>query len=161
MKKTFLFAAILMISLVTQAQEAAPYDPFRDKGFLDMFFKVSTVVLIIYLISTFLLNMVKQFLDYKLKRKMLDKDATETIVQQLLEPKRKDSRLTAIKWAVITGGLGLGFTAIQFFPPFGIHSVMIMCFCVSLSFLCYSYFIGKSDSKNRDHSIKTTASTIN
>ncbi len=159
MKKTILFAAILLTTLVTQAQETEPYDPFRDKGFLDTMFKVSSVVVIIYLVSTFLLNMVKQFLDYKLKRKMLDKDATETIVRQLLDTKRKDSRLTAIKWAVITGGLGLGFTAIQFFPPFGIHSVMIMCFCVSLSFLCYSYFVGRSENKPRTGSIETTVTT--
>jgi hypothetical protein len=77
---------------------------------------------------------------------MMDKGASEAVIEQLLQPQKKDSRATAIKWAIIVGGIGLGFTLMLLVPPFGIHSVMIMSFTISLSFLCYYYFIRRTES---------------
>jgi hypothetical protein len=148
MKKLLLLPFATLISIAATAQETAlPYDPFRDRDFIDTLLKVSTVALVIYLISTFFLTLIKLFLDYKLKNRMMDKGASESVISQFLQPQKKDSRITAIKWSIVVGGIGLGFTLMLLFPPFGIHSVMIMSFCISLSFLCYYYFIKKTESQ--------------
>ncbi len=145
MKKIVMLTGLLTIWLATKAEDKIDYDPFRDKDFIDMLLRVSVVIFVIYLITTFLLSIIRLFLDYKLKNKMMDKGASENLVHQLLQPQKKDSRLTAIKWAIIAGGVGLGFMLMFLFPPFGIHSIMIMSFCISLSFLCYAYFVKKTD----------------
>jgi len=145
MKKATLFSAIVLFSTAVNAQENINYDPFRDKDFLDKFMQATAIVTVIYLISNFFLSIIRMFLDYKLKNRMLDKGASENIIHQFLQPQKKDSRITAIKWAIVVGGIGLGFTLMLLFPPFGIHSVMIMSFCISLSFLCYYYFIRKTE----------------
>lgn len=146
MKKIILVSSVLLLSIAATAQqEPANYDPFRDREFLSQLIQISAVVLVVYLLSTFLLSIVRLFMDFRLKNKMIDKGASEFIVNQFLQPQTKDSRATAIKWAIIVAGIGIGFTLMIFFPPFGIHSVMIMSFCISLSFLCYYYFTRKTE----------------
>lgn len=145
MKKFILVTGVMFASFAASAQEVPDYDPFRDREFLSDLIKLSTVVVVIYLLSTFLLTMIRLFMDFRLKNKMIDKGASEHIVNQFLQPQKTDSRGTAIKWAIIVAGIGIGFTGMLLFPPFGIHSVMIMSFCVSLSFLCYYYFMKKTE----------------
>ncbi|RYY13316.1 MAG: hypothetical protein EOO04_32095 [Chitinophagaceae bacterium] len=145
MKKLSLLTGTILFSLALNAQENINYDPFRDREFIEKTFQATAIVVVIYLISNFFLSVIKLFLDYKLKNKMMDKGAPENIISQFLRPQKKDSRITAVKWAIIVGGIGLGFTLMLLFPPFGIHSVMIMSFCISLSFLCYYFFIKKTE----------------
>ena len=147
MKKITLLTGTVLLSLALNAQENINYDPFRDREFIEKTLQATAIVLVIYLISNFFLSIIRMFLDYKLKNKMMDKNASENIIHQFLQPQKKDTRITAVKWAIIVGGVGLGFTLMLLFPPFGIHSVMIMSFCISLSFLCYYYFIKKTESQ--------------
>jgi hypothetical protein len=145
MKKIVSLASAMFWILIANAQETAHYDPFRDKDLVEKLFQVLSIIFVIYLVANSILTLIKMFLDYKLKNKMIDKGASETIVHQLLQPQKTDARTTAIKWAIIVGGIGLGFSLMMLFLPFGIHSVMIMSFCISLSFLCYYYFIRKTE----------------
>jgi hypothetical protein len=145
MKKFILITGVMLASFAASAQEVRDYDPFRDADFLKQTMQVSAIVIVIYLLSTFLLTVIRLFMDFRLKNKMIDKGASEYIVNQFLQPQKKDSRSTAIKWAIIVAGIGIGFTLMLLVPPFGIHSVMIMSFCVSLSFLCYYYFMKKTE----------------
>lgn len=145
MKKFILVTGVMLASFAASAQEVPDYDPFRDRDFLSELMKVSAVIVVIYLLSTFILTVIRLFMDYRLKNKMIDKGASEYIVNQFLQPQKKDSRSTAIKWSIIVAGIGIGFSLMLMFPPFGIHSVMIMSFCVSLSFLCYYYFMKKTE----------------
>jgi hypothetical protein len=145
MKKVISLITLTFLTIVAVGQETANYDPLRDKEFLEKLFQVISIIFVIYLIANSILNLIRMFLDFRLKNKMMDKGASETIVQQLLQPQKTDARITAIKWAIIVGGMGLGFSLMLLFPPFGIHSVMIMAFCVSLSFLVFYYFIRKTD----------------
>ena len=147
MKKITLLTGTVLLSLALNAQENINYDPFRDREFIERTLQATAIVLVIYLISNFFLSIIRMFLDYKLKNKMMEKNASESIIHQFLQPQKKDTRVTAIKWAIIVGGVGLGFTLMLLFPPFGIHSVMIMSFCISLSFLCYYYFIKKTETQ--------------
>ena len=145
MKKFILVTGVILTSFAASAQEVPDFDPFRDRDFLSELLKISAVVFVVYLLSTFVLSIIRMFMDFRLKNKMIDKGASEHIVNQFLQPQKKDSRGTAIKWSIVVAGIGIGFTLMLLFPPFGIHSVMIMSFCVSLSFLCYYYFMKKTE----------------
>ncbi|RYG01624.1 MAG: hypothetical protein EOO02_12370 [Chitinophagaceae bacterium] len=144
MKKILTTTLLSAIAIAANAQEkTVPYDPFRDRDLVHNIFQVTAIVAIIYLIANWLLNMIRSWLEYRLKNRMMDKGASEFVITQFLQPQKKDTRTTAIKWSIISGGIGLGFALMFLFPPFGIHSVMIMSFCISLSFLSYYYFIKK------------------
>lgn len=137
-------ATAIFISVAVNAQEAA-FDPFRNREFMTDAIRILSILFGIYLITSFILTLFKTFLDHRLKKRMLDKGASENLVVQFLQPEKKDSRNAAIKWAIIAAGVGFGLSLSLLFLPFGIHSVMIMSFTVSLSFLCYYYFIKRME----------------
>ena len=143
MKRILTLAAVIFISATANAQETA-FDPFRNRDFLVDLLHITSVIIAVYLITSFILSIIKMFLDNRLKNKMLEKGASENLVVQFLQPEKKDSRNAAIKWAILAAGVGFGLSLVLFFLPFGIHSVTIMAFSVSLSFLCYYYFMKKT-----------------
>ncbi len=102
-------------------------------------------ILAVYLVSLFLLNIVKWILNYSLKSKMIDKGVSDEIVKQFLQPENIESRQQAIKWFIILTGIGIGLTIVSFFQPFGIHSAAIMIFSIAFSFLAYYFYIKKSE----------------
>jgi hypothetical protein len=145
MKKFAILSLTILLAYTVKAQGEDNNDPFRNMEFLRMLLGATAVVAGIYFVATFILNMIRLFLDYKLKVRMMDKGVHESIVSQFLQPQKKDSKATAVKWAIIVAGIGFGFALIMMFPPFGIHSIMLMSFCLSLSFLVYYQFTRKSD----------------
>ena len=69
------------------------FDPLKDRQFIFDSVNICAVLLVIYLLSGFILRIVKQSLDYKLKNKMLDKQTGEPVIAQLLQPESgKESR---------------------------------------------------------------------
>jgi len=129
---------VMLFSIAVKAQ--SNYDPFRDNAYiLDMSHIFATLV-VIFLITTFILTLVKLFFDHRIKNRMIDKGVSENVVSQLLQPDKKDNSNIAIKWFIIFAGIGVGLTLIDVFQPFGIHSLAIMSFCIAAGFLGYYYF---------------------
>jgi hypothetical protein len=96
---------------------------------------------VIYLVSNWILQMIKQNLDYKLKSKLIEKETSENIIVQLVQPNKKDegNGKTILQWFFILAGIGAGFTIITFTAPFGLHSLAIMAFCIAAGFAGYYY----------------------
>jgi hypothetical protein len=132
-----------LISVVANAQST--YNPFRDSSFMDNLMRITGTLLAVFLVSSFFLSIIKMFLDHRIKNRMIDKGVGENVVSQFLQPGKKETTNTAIKWFVIFAGIGLGLTLIDLFQPFGIHSLAIMSFCIAAGFLGYYYFTKKSD----------------
>jgi hypothetical protein len=138
MKKTMITTIFLSTALAVNAQSDSQWRLTPD-NVMELLRAVG-VILVLYLIGRFILNFTRQILDYRLKHKMIDKGVPDQIIAQLALAGKKDNRLAALQWAFILAGIGLGLLLIGFFPPLGLHSLMIMCFCISLSFLLYYYF---------------------
>ena len=105
----------------------------------------SGVLIAIFLFTTFFLNLIRSFLDSKLKNRLVEKGATEDLVSQLLQPLKTESRLEPLKWFSILSGIGLGLSLIDAFQPLGIHSLAIMAFSLAAGFLAYYFFTKKSN----------------
>ncbi len=85
-------------------------------------------------------------LDHRVKDKLIDKGASETIITQLLKPiNQESSRDVNIKWFCILAAIGAGLALIGFFQPLGIHSMAIMSFSLAAGFLGYHYFTRKRE----------------
>ena len=139
MKKIVVLIAVMVLGI--SARAVAGNDNFGGID-TDLITKVLGMAFLIYLIGNILLTFLKIILDYFLKNKMIEKGASESVVSQLLQTDTQSNRFTALKWAVILGSIGVGLLLVSQFPPFGIHSLVIMTFCVAAAFLAY-YFLLK------------------
>ena len=145
MKKSIIIIATILVSVAANAQDN--FDPLKDRQFIFDSVNICAVLLVIYLLSGFILRIVKQSLDYKLKNKMLDKQTGEPVIAQLLQPEsNKESRKYLLQWFFILTAIGTGFTAMKLSGPFGLHSLAIMAFSIAAGFGGYYYFTRSTES---------------
>jgi hypothetical protein len=145
MKKAVIASTLLFISLASYAQDAP--QPLVDRELIFDIVHVSVVLLILYMITNFILMLLKQNFDYRIKNKVIEKDTTENIVRQLVQPPKKDPRPEVLQWLFVLAGIGLGFTIMYFAKPYGIHSLAIMAFCLAAGFGGYYLSIKSSSEK--------------
>jgi hypothetical protein len=139
MKKILISAMILLSSAGAFAQDDK--EPIVNRQLIFDLLNICAIVFVIYLISNWILQMMKQNLDYRLKSKLIEKETAENIVVQLVRPLKKDNGngKTVLQWFFMLAGIGVGFTLINFTRPYGIHSLAIMAFCIAAGFAGYYY----------------------
>jgi hypothetical protein len=146
MKKTVAILIVLGSFITANAQSY--YSPFGDRDFDRDIINIAGILTGIFLFTSFFLGIIRLILDGRVKRKMLDKEVSENIVEKYLQPTNTDSKSTAIKWFFVLVCIGLGLTIINLTQPVGIHSIAIMSFSIALSFLGYFYYVKRSENKN-------------
>jgi hypothetical protein len=142
MKKIITIAAIICAPFLLNAQDSMrlPDGRYISRELLN----IPAVLLVVYLLSTFILNILKWILDYRLKSKLVDKGVSETVVGQFLRPAKSDARTQSIKSALVLFGLAAGLIIVNYTLPLGIHSIAIMAFCLAAAFLGYFYYLRQS-----------------
>jgi len=141
MKKIITFSTILFTTLAAHAEQAdPPFEPFKDRGFIFDMLNIIAIVTVIYMISNFILQILRQNIDYRLKNRILDKGTPENIVTQLVKVDKKEPGQAALQWFFVLGGIALGFTILHFIGSFGLHSLAIMAFCIAVGFAGSYYF---------------------
>jgi hypothetical protein len=141
MKKIVSMAIVLTFPFLCKAQSISSLIGDQDIS------RSMVAILVLYLAGIFTLAMIKAIQDYRLKFKMMEKGVSERVIEQFLQPAtRKDAKQQSFKWFLVLAAIGLGLTIVNYTLPLGIHSVAIMAFCISLSFLGYYFFIRKSGS---------------
>lgn len=143
MKKIITTAAISCFALAAQAQETAPpetFDPFKDRQLIFDAVNICAVLSVIYLISSFILKIVKQHYDFRIKNKMLDKETEETIVTQVLQPDKKDRRNANLQWFFILAAIGVGLILVAIIRPVGLLSLAALALTIAAGFGAYYYF---------------------
>jgi len=109
-------------------------------------FEVCATIFVVGLFMLFILTVMKQIFEHRLKNKILDKGMSENIATSILSTHGNENKNTNIKWFAILAGIGIGLTGVNYTQPLGFHSLAIMAFSISLSFLGYYFFtrnIGK------------------
>ena len=142
MKKIILIASAFLTPVIVNAEVYQLPDGKTISGNL---VNIPAMILVLYLVSVFILTMIKSFQDFRLKSKMVEKGVTDKVAEQYLHTDHKDTKSQAIKWFLVLAGIGLGLSIIDLTLPLGIHSVAIMAFSISLSFLGYYFFIRRTD----------------
>jgi hypothetical protein len=139
MKKIVTAAVVSLTSLAAFAQN--DNEPLVTRSLIFDILNICAIVLVIYLISNWILQMMKTNLDYRLRSKILERDTAENIVAQLITPPKKNNEngKTVLQWCFVLAGIGAGFTLIKMAQPYGIHSLAIMAFCVAAGFAGYYY----------------------
>ena len=139
MKKLMTVSAAILICFAANANGNALV---IDEPMLQVFAAIFVVGMFMY----FIINVLKRILEHRLKNKIIDKGISENIAQSILETKvKEDSRHMNIKWFAILAGIGIGLLSVYYTEPLGIHSLAIMAFSISLSFLGYYFFTRNLD----------------
>jgi hypothetical protein len=138
-------ALLVCFALLAQAQTPESFDPFKDRQLIFDVINICAVLSGIYLISSFILQIIKQHYGYRIKNRILDKGTEENIVKQLIQPDKKDIRNNILQWFFMLASIGVGLTLVRLIQPFGIHSVAIMAFSVAAGFGANYYFIRQSE----------------
>jgi Mg2+/citrate symporter len=143
MKKISITALISFIAFGAQAQEN--FNPFKDRDFLFDALHICTMLIAIYLISSFILQAIKAAMTARIKNRILDKGAEENIVRELLRPEKKDNKKEILQWFFMLVAVGIGLLLIKIIMPFGIHSLAILALSIAAGFGGYYYFSRQTD----------------
>jgi hypothetical protein len=138
MKKLLSTTAILCFAFAAHAQDN--FDPLKDRQLYFDSLNISAVLIGIYLISSFIQRLLRQYYYYRIKNRMLDKGTEENIVRQLLQPDKKDNNNYILQWFCMLAAIGAGLLLVSWVRPFGLHSLAILAFSVAAGFGAYYYF---------------------
>jgi NADH:ubiquinone oxidoreductase subunit 3 (subunit A) len=140
MKKISLTVVVSLLAIATQAQVHENFEPFKDRDFLFDVLHISTMLIAIYLISSFILQIFKAGMTARIKNRMLDKGTEENIVKELLQPDKKENKNYILQWFFIMVAIGVAFLLLMLTSPFGLHSLAIIAFSIAAGFGAYYYF---------------------
>ena len=138
MKRIITIATTIFATITANAQDDTPQQGMH----IDMrVFDVCAQILAFALFMIFILTILKWVLEYRIKNKIVEKGIPENIVSSILQTNVPEGRHINIKWFAILAGLGGGLMIVNYTQPLGFHSLAIMAFSISLSFLGYYFFI--------------------
>jgi len=103
-----------------------------------------SLIVVIYLVSTFVLKAIKSLHDYRLKNKLIEKDLPQEIFGQFLQPEKNEAGHQSIKIFFVLACAGIGLSAIAFFNPSLVAIFAIMSFSIAGSFLAYFIYLKRS-----------------
>jgi hypothetical protein len=137
-------ASILIIAIVPLTATAQDNFPWPNKYNMEVF-RTFAIIFLIGLVMLFLLSILKRFLEFRIKNKIVEKGVPENLVSSILRPGTKENGAINFKWFTILAGMGVGLTIVDYTLPLGIHSLAIMSFSIAASFLGYHYFLKRAD----------------
>ncbi len=145
MKKIFATVSISLVSFFAQAEPQENFDPFRDRDFIFDALHICSVIIVIYLISSFILQAIKAAMTARIKNRILDKTPEENIVRELLRPEIKETKNQILQWFFMLLAIGLGLLLVKIVSPFGLHSLAILAISIAAGFGAYYYFSRQRD----------------
>jgi hypothetical protein len=135
MKKVITIIAAGLVSFTVNAQNNL------DMEFRPEVFRSVVAIFVVGMFMYFIINIMKRIFEHRLKNKIVDKGISENIAQSILASQTtEDNKYANVKWFAILAGIGIGLTGVNYTQPLGFHSLAIMAFSISLSFLGYYLF---------------------
>ena len=139
MKKIFTLILLLSAAFAAHAQQNS-YEPLADRGTFEEMVRSVVILALVYLITSFILSMIKLFLDNRLKTKIVETGTSAEVVAQLMPVGRNDKK-HGLKWFSILTAIAIGLGITGFYQPAGVYMLMIMTFSLAIGFLGYFFLI--------------------
>ena len=141
MKKLFILGTVLGTPLALCAQGNQPVPQINYTQVV-----ASIAVLAgFYLVSLFIIRLIRSKQDFVLRSKLIDKGVPEEVAAQFLQPQQSETIQQVFKWFLVSTGIAIALTIIYYTQPLGMHSAAIMAFCIAASFLAYYIFLKRSN----------------
>ena len=134
MKKIIIIATVCSVSFSANAHGS-------DVEYNEEILQVAAAIFVVGMFMYFIIDILRRIFEHRLKNKIVDKGISENIAQSILATQKpEDNRFANVKWFAILAGMGLGLMVVNYTQPLGFHSLAIMAFSISLSFLGYYLF---------------------
>jgi hypothetical protein len=143
MKKSIALVILTLTSITLKAEEV--YKLQDGSEISRQIIDIPASILAVYIVSVFLISVVRAILNFRLRLKMVEKGVSVEIINQLLQPDKNEGKKTAIKSFLVLTGIGLAVAINLFFLPIGIHSLVITIFSLAFSYLAYYYYLKRSE----------------
>lgn len=139
MKKLSATLVIILSAFAAQAQDS-PFDPMHDRQLYFDCLNIGAVMIVIYLISSFILQIIRQATTYRIKNRMLDRNTEVAVVREILQPDKKENKNYILQWFCMMAAIGAGLLLVNLTKPYGMHSLSILAFSLAAGFGAYYYF---------------------
>jgi hypothetical protein len=143
MKKSIATVIFTLISISLNAEGV--YKLQNGSEISRQIIDIPASILAVYIVSVFLISVVKAILNFRLRSKMIEKGVSIEIMNQLLQPDKSEAKKIAIKSFLVLTGIGVAVAINMFYFPVGIHSLVITIFSLALSYLAYYYYLKRSE----------------
>jgi len=141
MKKIVILAIATLSTFAVNAQDHI----IQNTEFRPEVFRVVATIFVVALFMLFILTIMKRIFEYRLKNKIVEKGIPENVVSSILQTKSSEDRNINIKWFALLAGIGAGLAIVNYTLPLGFHSLAIMAFSISISFLGYYFFLRQAE----------------
>lgn len=132
MKKIYI--AILLLSATLGANAQSTTNLLSDSAVFEEFVRDIVILLMIFLVTSFILTMIKLILDNGLKKKIVEMGTPETVVSQLMATGKNEIR-NSLKWFCALCGIAAGLGIIGCYHLTDIYALMVIAFCLAIGFL--------------------------
>ncbi|MEO6722990.1 MAG: hypothetical protein ABIN67_21670 [Ferruginibacter sp.] len=136
MKKIITLTLMVSATLGADAQSSTNATIYQST--FEEFVRNVVILLMIYMVTSFILNMINLFLNDRLKRKMVETGTPEAIITQLLDTKKSDKE-TSLKWFFALAAIAVGLGVIGCYHMTDIYALMTIVFCLAVGFLGHYY----------------------
>lgn len=148
MKKIVTSIAILLATTETFAQNEQTTESFSNTvkpSTMEPIGDLILPILFILFLVFMLVTLIKYFLDYRLKNKLIDRGMAEQLSDYLIEKNNQEKKNEVIKMAILFFGIGIGLLLTYFSSPIDIHSLAIMTLSIGLSYLLYFFYLRRQN----------------
>ena len=133
--------SILVFTGIVFSSRAQDHDAINFTREMDReFLRISATIFFSALFMFFLLTILKWVLEFRLKKKIVDKGVTDDLAVSILQTGKKESRHASIKWFALLFSLGIAFIIISNSLPLGFHSLAAICISIAIGFLGYFFY---------------------
>jgi hypothetical protein len=138
MKKTILILLFLSPCLTLFGQDMR--DRIPENSVMAFYLRSIALLIFFSLAGYFIIIVIQQFINYRLRKKIIEHGTAESLAKQLLSPGNKYFKREAVKWILLTGGLAAGIAIAGIIRPYGFHSLaIILAGLVAGLFFYYQY----------------------
>lgn len=145
MKKAISLFALVLCNTCLFAQENEPV--YRNEVNNSEVFRTVATIATVVIFMLFIITLLRMYYENRLKNKIVDKGIQENVAASILQSTPVNNMNSIIKWACLLAGMGTGLFFADYTKPLGIHSLAIMAFSLSASFIVYYFFIKYNSKK--------------
>jgi hypothetical protein len=124
-------------------------EPLIDRGLIRDIVNICSILMVMYIITYLILEILQRNLDHRLKNKIVDSGTQEGVINHLLANKKSDNRKVILQWTCVLLSIGAGLSIIDIARPFGLHSIAIMAFSLGAGLLAYYLISGRVGKKDK------------
>lgn len=144
MKKLLINTIVLLTTVTALAKEhftngdkLNPVEPSPLEPIAGIILPILFIGFLVFMLIT----LIKYFLEFRLKNKLIERGMSEQLSAYLSNKNSKERQHDAMKLAILFCGVGAGLAVTYLTTPIDIHSIAIMVSSVGLSYLVYFFYL--------------------